>query len=59
VNYVLHAPSAADRTLIGTAIDAAVAVLPLVVAGETERAMNRLHRRPDGKKEDNGNTESE
>ena len=47
VNYVLHAPSVADRALIRTAIDDAIAVLPLVVSGETGRAMNRLHRRKD------------
>lgn len=47
VNYVLHAPSVTDRALIRTAIDDAIAVLPLVVSGESGRAMNRLHRRRD------------
>ncbi|MBK8163739.1 MAG: aminoacyl-tRNA hydrolase [Gammaproteobacteria bacterium] len=47
VNYVLHAPSVTDRALIRTAIDDAIAVLPLVVSGEAGRAMNRLHRRRD------------
>lgn len=45
VNYVLHAPSAGDRQAIDTAIADALAVLPQVVAGQGERAMNRLHRR--------------
>ncbi|MCC6207201.1 MAG: aminoacyl-tRNA hydrolase [Gammaproteobacteria bacterium] len=47
VNYVLHPPSAADRTLIDTAIGEAIEVLPLALAGQSERAMNRLHRRRD------------
>ncbi len=47
VNYVLHPPSAADRTLIDTAIGEAIEVLPLVLAGQPERAMNHLHRRRD------------
>ena len=47
MNYVLHAPSVTDRALIRTAIDDAIAVLPLVVSGESGRAMNRLHRRRD------------
>jgi PTH1 family peptidyl-tRNA hydrolase len=57
VDYVLHAPSVADRTLIHAAIDDAIAVLPLVAAGHTERAMNRLHRRQVDNSDDN--TESE
>lgn len=55
VSYVLRPPSAADRTLIRAAIDDAIAVLPLVVAGQSERAMNRLHRRQiDRRDDDNG-----
>jgi PTH1 family peptidyl-tRNA hydrolase len=53
VNYVLHPPSAADRTLIRAAIDDAIAVLPLVVAGQAELAMNRLHRRQSDHRDDN------
>lgn len=47
VNYVLHPPSAADRTLIDTAIGEAIGVLPLALSGQSERAMNHLHRRRD------------
>lgn len=57
VNYVLRAPSATDRTLILGAIDDALAVLPLVVAGQTERAMNRLHRRQVDPRDDNSEPE--
>lgn len=53
VSYVLRPPSAADRALIRTAIDDAIAVLPLVAAGQTERAMNRLHRRQNESGDDN------
>jgi PTH1 family peptidyl-tRNA hydrolase len=42
-DYVLGKPSGADRDLIVSAIDAAMEVLPLVVAGEMEKAMHRLH----------------
>lgn len=45
VSYVLRPPPAAERALIREAIDAAIAVLPLVVCGELGRAMNRLHPR--------------
>jgi PTH1 family peptidyl-tRNA hydrolase len=41
--YVLGRPSADDRRCIEAAIDAAVDVLPQVVGGEFERAMNTLH----------------
>ncbi|MBK9131575.1 MAG: aminoacyl-tRNA hydrolase [Gammaproteobacteria bacterium] len=47
VSYVLHPPSAADRTLIDTAIGEAIGVLPLALDGQSERAMNHLHRRRD------------
>ena len=43
-DYVLGKPSIADRELIVSAIDAALDVLPLFVAGEHGRAMNQLHR---------------
>lgn len=43
VDYVLRTPPTGERDLIVEAIDEAVAVLPLVVAGEVEKAMNRLH----------------
>lgn len=47
VDYVLRTPSAAERALIEEAMDAAAAVLPQVLAGEMEKAMNRLHTRKD------------
>lgn len=47
VNYVLHPPSIADRALIQGAVEEAIAVLPLAVSGQPERAMNHLHRRRD------------
>ncbi len=41
--YVLHRPSAADEHRIEEAMAEAQAVLPLVVAGDLQKAMNRLH----------------
>ncbi len=43
VDYVLHPPSHAQRRVIDEAIEAALGVMPLVVAGEQERAMHILH----------------
>jgi len=43
IDYVLQRPSRDDHALIDTAIDRALDVTPLVVAGEMERAMNVLH----------------
>ena len=43
VDYVLIRPSKADRLLIDDAIRDALEVLPQVVEGELERAMNQLH----------------
>lgn len=43
VNFVLHAPSAAERELIDNALDNALAHLSLIVAGDFARAMNSLH----------------
>ncbi len=45
MNYVLGRPSAEDRAQIEAAIDAALGVLPAIVRGEFERAMNVLHTR--------------
>lgn len=42
-DYVLGKPSASDRRLIDDTIDAGLAVMPLVVKGDTETAMQRLH----------------
>jgi PTH1 family peptidyl-tRNA hydrolase len=41
--WVLGRPSAADEILIGRAIDDAIDVLPLAVAGDFNEAMKRLH----------------
>jgi PTH1 family peptidyl-tRNA hydrolase len=43
VDYVLRKPSREDETLIEQAIDAALGVVPLLLAGEVERAMHQLH----------------
>ncbi|HHC71290.1 MAG TPA: aminoacyl-tRNA hydrolase [Thiotrichales bacterium] len=43
VEYVLGRPSQADREAIETAIERAVEEMPLVLEGEVQRAMNRLH----------------
>lgn len=42
-DYVLSAPSAQDRRLIGEAIDHGIAVLELIIAGEIDLAMNRIN----------------
>jgi len=41
--YVLSRPSPEDRIAIDQAIDRALAVLPQIVAGDLQAAMNRLH----------------
>lgn len=46
VDYVLHRPSADDRRNIDEAIQAALEVVPDIVAGRFERAMNLLHSKP-------------
>ena len=43
VPWVLGRPAAAEREAIEAAIDRAVAVFPLLVEGELERAMHSLH----------------
>jgi len=45
VGYVLGRPSAADRAAMEAAIDASVEALPLILEGEIQRAMSRLHSR--------------
>lgn len=45
VGYVLHAPSQADHRAIDEALDDARDALPLLVEGEVQKAMNRLHSR--------------
>jgi PTH1 family peptidyl-tRNA hydrolase len=41
--YVLGAPSRADRERIDAAIDEAIAALPLLLDGDSTKAMTRLH----------------
>ena len=43
VDYVLHRPSREDHELINAAMQRALEVMPLAIAGEFERAMHRLH----------------
>ncbi len=43
VDYVLHRPSRDEREQIDAAIQRALDVMPLAVAGEFERAMHKLH----------------
>lgn len=45
VRYVLNRPSATDREALEAAIDAALGVMPEVLAAEVEKAMHRLHSR--------------
>ena len=47
VNYVLGNPAPEDRKAIDEAIQRAVDVLPLVMQGHFDRAMNALNRRAD------------
>jgi PTH1 family peptidyl-tRNA hydrolase len=41
--YVLGAPSQVDRTRIDASIDEAIAALPLLLDGDSTRAMTQLH----------------
>ncbi len=43
MGHVLSAASAEDRNTIGQCIDEALACMPLALAGEWDKAMNRLH----------------
>lgn len=44
VNFVLKPPRKEEQTLIDTAIERSLAVMPQFAQGETERAMMNLHR---------------
>jgi peptidyl-tRNA hydrolase, PTH1 family len=46
VNYVLHKPSAEHREAIDKSIEQSLAVLDLLLAGEMERAMMKIHAKP-------------
>lgn len=43
IGYVLQRPSLADRQRIDAALDAALGVMPELLRGEVQRAMNSLH----------------
>jgi PTH1 family peptidyl-tRNA hydrolase len=43
VNYVLNAPTHDEQTAIEGAMNAALEVMPLIVAGEVNKAMQQLH----------------
>lgn len=43
VNYVLHQALAEEQKLIDAAIDLAVDSLPLIIEGDVQKAMQRLH----------------
>lgn len=43
VDYVLNKPSKTERQLIDQALQKAVDALPLIIAGETAKAMQQLH----------------
>jgi len=45
VDYVLHKPTHDERIAIDVAIDAAVAALPLLQAGDLQKAQQQLHSR--------------
>lgn len=47
-DYVLHRPNKSDQALILQGIDAAIHVLPDVVQGKFEKAMNLLHTSKEG-----------
>ena len=42
-DYVLHKPSAEERAAIDAAIDKSLALLPQIIAGDMQSAMNKLH----------------
>jgi PTH1 family peptidyl-tRNA hydrolase len=46
VNYVLHPPREEETALIAQAIERSLEVWPLIIAGEMEKAMHRLHTEP-------------
>ena len=51
-NYVLSRPSRADAEFIHESIDETTTLLPLLVRGEMEQAMHRLHSKPSKKEID-------
>lgn len=45
IDYVLKKPSSGDKRMIVAAINNAIDLVPVIVAGEFEKVMNQLHRR--------------
>jgi PTH1 family peptidyl-tRNA hydrolase len=43
ISYVLNRPGAEDRSLIDSAMDRALKVMPCLFAGQDQRAMTELH----------------
>lgn len=43
IDFVLHPPSKSEKTKIMLAIEEAQSILPLLLAGEIQKAMQRLH----------------
>lgn len=50
-DYVLHKPPAEERAAIDSAIDKALGVLPLCLAGDLQTAMHKLHTEDKPRKE--------
>jgi PTH1 family peptidyl-tRNA hydrolase len=46
VNYVLHTPSKDEMQLIEESMDASTALLPMLIEGQMEAAMMKLHTKP-------------
>lgn len=46
VNYVLHTPSKDEMHLIEESMDASTALLPMLIEGQMEAAMMKLHTKP-------------
>jgi PTH1 family peptidyl-tRNA hydrolase len=47
IDYVLAHPSKADRQKINAALQRAHEALPLIIGGEMQKAMHKLHTEPD------------
>ena len=47
IDYVLSRPSKEDAGMIRTSIDAASDAIPWIAVGDMEKAMHRLHSKPE------------
>ena len=47
-NYVLRPPREEETQLISDAVERALETWPLIIAGDMEKAMHRLHTEPKG-----------